>query len=179
MLRKFFVLAAAGLMILVLTHCGNKKEVTEGLKTEEITTALSPSVQEVKGDQFTVELSDLKITQTVDKTTKEMTTTPTLKGTLKVSNQSKNILDVQGVTMQYLDRSGNPIPFKSGEKKTTVSVYWKDLQPGATSDNYFDVTVPMAAVKEKSLDKIQLSVVYIPTPLKREIVDIPVKMSEK
>jgi len=42
-----------------------------------------------------------------------------------------------------------------------------------------DVTVPMVAIKEKSLNKVQVRVVYIPTPLKREAFDIPVKMEEK
>jgi hypothetical protein len=37
----------------------------------------------------------------------------------------------------------------------------------------------MAAVKEKSLSKIQVSVVYIPSPLKRETISLLVKMDEK
>ena len=61
----------------------------------------------------------------------------------------------------------------------TVSTYWTDLQPGKEAENYLDVTVPMAAVKEKSLDKIQVNVVYIPSPLKREALGIRVKMEEK
>jgi hypothetical protein len=139
---------------------------------------LTPSAQDIKGDQFTLQVSDLKIVKTVDKSTKDLTTTPSLKGTLKILNQSKNILDVQGVTVEYLDASGNPIAFKTGEKKATVSAYWKNLQPGSTSDSSLDVTVPMAAVKDKSLNKIQVTVVYIPTPLKRETLDIPLKMEQ-
>jgi len=94
-------------------------------------------------------------------------------------NSSNNILDIQGVTIQYLDSSGNPIPFKTGEKKVTVSAYWTDLKPGTESESSLDVTVPIAAVKGKLLNKIQIRVVYVPTPLKRETMDIPVKMEEK
>ena len=180
MLKRFFVLSAMGLIfVLIFNGCGKKTEVTEGPKTEEITVVLTPSTQEIKGEQFTLQLSNLKILKTIDKSTKELTTTPNLKGNIKITNHSKNILDVQGVTIQYLDNLGNPIPFKTGEKKVTVSTYWTDLQPGKEAENYLDVTVPMAAVKEKSLDKIQVNVVYIPSPLKREALGIRVKMEEK
>lgn len=180
MLKKLFLLSAVGLIfVLILNGCGKNTEVAEGPKTEEITVAITPSTQEIKGEQFTLQLSNLRISKTIDKSTKELTTTPNLKGNIKITNHSKNILDVQGVTIQYLDNSGNPIPFKTGEKKVTVSTYWTDLQPGKEAENYLDVTVPMAAVKEKSLDKIQLSVVYIPSPLKREALEIRVKMEEK
>ena len=180
MLKKIFLMSAVGLIfVLVISGCGKKTEVAEGPKTEEITVTLTPSTQEIIGEQFILQLSNLRILKTIDKSTKELTTTPNLRGNIKIMNQSKNILDVQGVTIQYLDSSGNPIPFKTGEKKVAVSTYWTDLQPGKDAENYLDVTVPMAAVKEKSLDKIQVNVVYIPSPLKREALGIQVKMEEK
>jgi len=180
MFKKIFLLLAMGLMIgLIFTNCEKKAEVPEAPKTEEITVSLTPATQEVKGEQFTLQLSNLRLIKTVDKSTKELTTTPSLRGTIKILNHSKNILDVQGVTIQYLDSSGNLIPFKTGEKKVTVSSYWADLEPGKESESYLDATVPIVAIKEKSLNKIQVNVVYIPSPLKREALDIPVKMEEK
>lgn len=180
MLKKFFLLSAMGLIfVIIFNGCGREAKVTETPITEEITVTLTPSTQEIKGEQFTLQLSNLRILKTIDKSTKELTTSPYLRGDIKITNQSKNILDVQGVTIQYLDQSGNPILFKTGEKKVTVSTYWTDLQPGKEADNYLDVTVPMAAVKEKSLDKIQVNVVYIPSPLKREALGMSVKMEEK
>ncbi len=55
-------------------------------------------------------------------------------------------------------------------------IQFKDIK---NNREILDVTVPMAAVKDKLLSKIQVRVVYIPTPLKREVLDIPVKMEEK
>jgi hypothetical protein len=180
MLRKYFTILSLGMMvILTLSGCGKKTEVAEVPKTEEVTIALAPSTQEVKGEQFILQLSDLTITKTIDQSTKELTTTPSLRGKIKISNLSKNVLDVQGVTIQYLDASGNPIPFKSGEKRSTVSTYWTDLEPGKEAETSLDATVPMSAIKDKLLNKIQVRVVYIPTPLKRELFDVPVKMEEK
>ena len=180
MLRKYFTILSLGMMvILTLSGCGKKTEVAEVPKTEEVTIALAPSTQEVKGEQFILQLSDLTITKTIDQSTKELTTTPSLRGKIKISNLSKNVLDVQGVTIQYLDASGNPIPFKSGEKRSTVSTYWTDLEPGKEAETSLDATVPMSAIKDKLLNKIQVRVVYIPTPLKREAFDVQVKMEEK
>jgi hypothetical protein len=180
MLKKIFLLSVMGfIFVLIFNGCGKKTEVTEGPKIEEITVAVTPSTQEVKGEQFILQLSNLRISKTIDKSTKELITTPNLRGNIKITNQSKNILDVQGVTIQYLDSSGNPIPFKTGEKKVTVSTYWTDLQPGKEAENYLDVTVPIAAVKDKLLSKIQVRVVYIPSPLKREALDIPINIEGK
>ncbi len=180
MLKKFFLLSALGLIsVLIFNGCEKKAEFAESAKTEEITIALSPSTQEITGEQFSLQLSDLKIIKTIDKSTKELTATPHLRGSLKIKNFSKNILEIQGVTLQYFDASGTTIPFKTGEKNVTVTMFIRDLQPGKESESSLDVTVPMAAVKEKSLSKIQASVVYIPTPLKRESMEIPVKMEEK
>jgi len=179
MLKKFFLFSAMGLIfVFIFNSCEKKPEVTEALETEEVTVALTPSNQEIKGELFTLKLSDLKIIKTVNKSTKELDSTPSLRGSIKFSNNSTNIIDIKEVTIQYLDSSGNPIPFKNGEKKANVSAYWSNIQPGKDSEKSLDVKVPMAAVKEKSIDKIQSHVVYIPIPLKMESMDFPVKTEE-
>ena len=179
MLKKFFLFSAMGLLfIFIVNSCEKKPEVTEAPETEEITVALTPSAQEIKGEMFTLKLSDLKIIKTVNKSTKELTATPSLTGTIKISNNSTNILGIKEVTIQYLDSSGNPIPFNNGEKKAKLSGYWSDIQPGKDLEKSLDVKVPMAAVSEKSINKIQSHIVYIPTPLKRESMDVPVKMEK-
>jgi hypothetical protein len=177
MSKKLTLLSIFGiLLIFALPACEKKTGVSETAETEDVTVSLTPATEEVEGAQFSLQLSDLKIVKTIDKTTKEMTATPHLRGSIKIKNTSKDILEIQGITIQYLDASGNVIPFKSGEKNVTVSIYLRDLQPGKESDNFLDVTVPMAAIKEKSLSKIQTTLVYVPTPLKRESVEMGVKL---
>jgi hypothetical protein len=41
----------------------------------------------------------------------------TEQGNLKIINSSKNIRDVQGVTIQYPDNSGNPAAFKKERRR--------------------------------------------------------------
>jgi hypothetical protein len=180
MLRKLFLFLAVGLIfIFIFNSCERKPEVTEVPKTEEVTVALTSSDREIKGELLSLGLSDLAIITTVDKSTKEFTTTPSLRGTIKISNNSTNILGIKGMTIQYLDSSGHPISFKDGENKATVSLYmWPDIQPGKDLEKSMEAKVPMAAVKEKSIDKIRSQVVYVPTPLKREVMEVPVKMEK-
>ena len=179
MLNKFFLFPAMGLLfIFSFNSCEKKPEVTEAPETQKVTVALTPSDQEIKGELFTLKLSDLKIVKTVNTSTKELETIPSLTGSIKISNISTSILDIREVTIQYLDSSGNPIPFKNGEEKAKVSVYWSDIQPGKDSETSLDVKVPMAAVKEKSINKIRSHIVYIPPPLKSESMDVPVRMEK-
>jgi hypothetical protein len=164
------------IFIFIFNSCENKTEVAEAPETEEVVVALTPSNQEIKRELFTLKLSDLKIIKTINKSTKELTTTPSLKGSLKIVNNSTNILDIKEITIQYIDISENPIPFKDGEKKAKVSFYGPNIQPEKDFETTLDVKVPMAAEKEKSINKIRTHVVYIPTPLKTETMDVPVKM---
>lgn len=123
-----------------------------------------------------MELSDLKVATTVDTASKEIVETPSLGGNIKITNKSKDILDIQGVTLEYLDEAGKPIPFKSGDKISKVSSYWKPIKPEETFEGSIDATIPRAAVKEKALGKIEINVVYIPSPLKRETLTLPEKV---
>ena len=180
MFKRFFLFSAMGLIfIFIFNSCEKKTEVAEAPETEEITVALTPSNQEIKREFFTLKLSDLKIIKTINKSTKELTTTPSLKGSLKISNNSTNILDIKEITIQYIDISGNPILFKDGEKKAKVSFYGGGaIQPEKDFETTLDVKVPMAAEKEKSINKIRTHVVYIPTPLKSESMDVPIKIEK-
>jgi len=179
MVRKFFVFSAMGLLfVFFFNSCEKKPEVAEAPETEEVTVALTPSDQEMKGDMFTFTLSDLEIIKTINKSTKELETTPSLTGSLKISNTSTNILDFKEVTLEYIDSSGNPVPFKDGKKNAEVSVYWSDLAPGKDLETSFDANVPRAAVEDKSINKLRSHIVYIPTPLKKNVMEVPVKIEE-
>jgi type 1 fimbria pilin len=176
MLKKMFPLLGACLLFLGFAGCTKNTEESPRATTEEITIAIAPANQEIKGDQFSLRLSDLKILETVDTSTREATAVPQLRGTIKINNTSKNILQIQGVTFQYRDASGNLIPFKNGDKNATVSMYSRDLQPGKETENSLDIKIPVAAVKNKTLGKIEANVVYVPIPLKNESVEMPVKI---
>jgi hypothetical protein len=173
-ITKIFIFLALGLIV-GLWGCTGQKKV-EAPKQERIEKSLVPSKAEAKGPNFSVELSDLKVATTVDTASKEITETPSLSGGIKITNKSNDILDIQGVTLEYLDEAGKPIPFKSGDKISKVSSYWQPIKPEKTFEGSIDATIPRAAVKEKALGKIEINVVYIPSPLKRETFTLPEKV---
>jgi uncharacterized membrane protein len=123
-----------------------------------------------------VEINDLKVVTTVNIASKEIIETPTLRGNIKITNKSKDILDIQSVTLEYLDEAGKPIPYKPDEKIVKVYPFWKALQPEGIAEGTLDVTIPTQAIKEKSLRKIEVDLVYVPSPLKREILTLSEKI---
>jgi hypothetical protein len=171
---KIFILLALSLAI-GFFGC-TKEQKAEAPKQEQITKNLVPPKAEVKGPAFFVELNDLKVVTTVNIASKEMVETPTLKGNIKITNKSKDILDIQAVTLEYLDEAGKPIPYKPEEKIVKVYPFWKVLQPEGVAEGSLDVTIPMNAIKEKSLKKIEVDLVYVPSPLKREILTLSGKI---
>jgi hypothetical protein len=172
--RKIFIFIGLSLAI-GLFGCTAEKKV-EAPKQERITKNLVPPKSELKGQNFVVELTDLQILTIVDTASKEIVETPSLKGHIKITNKSKDILDIQAVTLEYLDEAGKPIPFKPEEKIEKVYSFWKALQPEGTTEGSLDVTIPKMAIKEKTLGKIEVNLVYVPSPLKRETLTLSEKV---
>ena len=172
--RKIFMVLALSLVVGLL-GC-TKEQKAEGPKQEQVEKSLVPPKAEATGQNFSVELSDLKVAMTVDATSKEIAETPKLSGNIKITNKSDSILDIQGVTLEYLDDAGKSIPFSSGEKISKVSSFWKSIKPGEVFDGSIDATIPKAAVKQKALGKIEINAVYVPSPLKRETFTLPEKV---
>ena len=163
-------------MVIGLFGCAKEGKKVEAPKQEQITKNLVPPKAEVKGPAFLVELNDMKVVTTVNLASKEIVETPSLKGSIKITNKSKDILDIQAVTLEYLDEAGKPIPYKPDEKIMKVYPFWKVLQPEGIAEGSLDVTIPMKAIKEKSLRKIEVNLVYVPSPLKRETLTVSGKV---
>jgi len=164
--KKIFILITLCVAIGVL-GCA-KEQKLEAPKQERITKNLVPPKAEIKGQNFLVEISDLQVIMDVDTASKEIIETPSLRGHIKITNQSKDILDIQAVTLEYSDEAGKPIAFKSGEKIVTASLFLKAIKPGEITEGSLDVTIPRMAIKEKALGRIEINLVYVPSPLKRE-----------
>jgi hypothetical protein len=173
--KKIFVFLALSVALGIFA-CSKEQQKVEPPKQEQITKNLVPSKVELRGQNFSLELSDLKVTMTVDTASKEIVETPSLRGYIKITNKSKDILDIQAVTLEYLDGAGKPIGFKSGEKIANVSPFWKAVKPEEITEGSLDVTIPRMAIKEKTLGKIEINLVYVPSPLKRETLTLSEKV---
>jgi len=172
-LKKIFMFVA---LSMVIGFLGCAKEKVEAPKQQQITKKMIPPKAEVKGTNFLIALSDLQVVTTEDTTSKEIVETPSLSGRIKITNISQGMLDIQAVTVDYFDEAGKPIDFESGDKIAKASLYLKILKPGETSEGSLDVTIPRKAVKGKALGKMEISLVYIPSPLNRETVTLAEKI---
>jgi hypothetical protein len=172
---KIFIIFIGLSLAIGFLGCAKEQKV-EAPKQERITKNLVPSKAEVRGQNFLVELSDLEVVTIVDTASKEIVETPSLKGHIKITNQSKDILDIQAVTFEYLDEAGKSIPFKPEEKIEKVYPFWKALPPEGITEGSLDVTIPKMAIKEKALGKIEINLVYVPSPLKRETFTLSEKI---
>ena len=170
---KIFIVLALSLAVGFL-GCAEQKVAAP--TEEQITKNLVPPKAEVKSQSFLAELSDLKVVMTVDTASKEIVGTPSLKGQAKITNQSKDIMDIQVATLEYLDKAGKPIAFKSGEEIPKISVFVKALKPGESNEGFFDARIPGMAVKENALGRIEINLVYVPSPLKRETLTLSEKV---
>jgi hypothetical protein len=173
--KRIFIFIALCLIIGFL-GCSKEEKKVEGPKQERITKNLVPPKSELKGQNFLVELSDLQVVMTVEVASKEIVETPSLKGHIKITNKSKDILDIQAVTLEYLDEAGKPIPFKPEEKIDKVYPFWKAIPPEGITEGSLDVTIPKMAIKGKALGKIEINLVYVPSPLKRETMTLSEKV---
>jgi len=162
-------------LVLGFFGCTTDKKV-EAPKQERIEKNLVPPKAELRGQNFAVEITDLKVAMTVDTASKEITETPNLRGRIKITNKSKDVLDIQGITLEYMNEAGKPIAFTAGEKIATVYPFWRAIKPEESSEGSLDVTIPKMAVKEKALGKIEINLVYVPSPLKRETLTLPEKV---
>ena len=173
-IKKAFVFLA---LVLAIGFLGcTKEEKAEAPKQEQITKNLVPAKAQVTGPAFLVDLDDLKIFATIDTASKEIVETPSLKGNMKITNKSKDNLDIQAVTFDYFDAAGNPIRFGSGEKAGNVAPFWKVLKPDEVAESGLEVAIPRSAVKEKALGKIEVNLVYVASPLSRETLNLSEKV---
>ena len=171
---KIFIFIVLSLVI-GLFGC-TKEQKVEAPKLEPFSKNLVPAMVEIRGSAFVVGLNDLKVIAVVNTASKEFVETPTLRGNIKITNKSKDILDIQAVTLEYMDDAGKPIAYKPDEKIVKVYPFWKALQPEGVTEGTLDVTIPTKAIKEKSLRKIEVDLVYVPSPLKREILTLSEKV---
>ena len=163
---RIFLFAILSLAVGFLGCTTEKK--SEAPQKEQVVKNLVPPKAEIKGQNFLLELSELQVVTLIDKASKEITETPSLKGRIKITNQSNDNLEIQGITLEYLDQAGQPIPFTSGEKISKATIMLQAIKPGEITEGSIDATIPRMAIKEKALGKIEVNLVYVPTLLKRE-----------
>ena len=172
---KYLTVLGLAVLALALGLAGcSKEKASEVSKQEYVIKNMVPGKADIKGVNFDIHIDGLQVSMNVDAASKQPVETPRLAGNYKITNTSKDVLDIQGVTVEYLDPQGKVVPFGSGEKITKASVMLAKINPGEVSEGTLDVTFPRAALK--NLGSIDFNLVFIPSPLKRETLKMPEKV---
>ena len=170
-------------LIFAVVFLGCKEKEKSGFFAEsqekKITKNLIPSDIDVEGKNFQINLNNIQTLIIEDISSKEVKETPGLYARIKITNKSKDVLDVQAITFEYMDETGNIINFESGEKSANAHVYMKVLQPSKSYEGQLNVDIPKKAVLGKKLSKIEINAVYALTPLERETFTVSGKLESQ
>ncbi len=147
---------------------------------EDKTYAVTPASMPVKAGILTGEVTEMKVTERVEKGSDRIVSAAKLTGTLKLKNTSAN-QSVRLVTgrILYIDGQGRPIKLEDMRTEPVVkfSSYNNErLDPGQDASQSVDVDFPAEALKAKALKEIRLELAYIPSLYQEQTVNLAVSI---
>jgi hypothetical protein len=147
---------------------------------EDKTYAVTPATLTVNAGIVQAELTEMKVTERVEKGSGRIDTPAKLTAKLKLKNGSTDqTVRLIGGKMVYIDMSGNPIKIEEARTEPTLrftSASSSQLDPGQDSTQSIDVDFPAAALKEKTLKEIRLDLVYAPASYREETAKLAVSI---
>lgn len=134
----------------------------------------------MKVDFLTGQLEGLTITERIDPRTKNVVDRPELRGTLKLTNESKDqSARLIGGSLVFLDAKGQVIPVGKdrGDTSFSFSAYeTQRLDPGKETSQMIDVPFPLAGLQASEIHSIRLDLNYLPSTYRAQSVDYPVSL---
>jgi len=170
------VLAAVAVMAL---GCSREPSGTAAVIEDKVYTVTPASVK-VNAGIVTGEVTEMKVTERVEKGSNRLVAPAKLTGTLKLTNSSKDqAVRLVGGKILYIDSQGQPIKLEETRTEPTIkfATYGSErLDPGQDATQSVDVDFPAEALKAKKLKEIRLELTYIPSPYKEETVNFTVSI---
>ena len=172
------ILAAGVAMTL---GCSQQPSGTAVMIEDKVYTVTPASVT-VKAGIVTGEVTEMKVTERVEKGSGRLVSPAKLTGMLKLKNSSKDqTVRLIAGKIQYIDAQGKPIKVEETRTEPTIrfATYGAErLDPGQDATQSVDVDFPAEALKAKKLKEIRLELAYIPSPYKEETVNFVVAIGE-
>jgi hypothetical protein len=170
---------AAGAVAAMTLGCSQQGSGTAVVIEDKVYTVTPASVN-VKAGIVTGEVTELKVTERVEKGSDRVVSPAKLTGTLKLKNTSANqTVRLVAGKIQYIDAQGQVIKLEESRTDPTIkfATYGSErLDPGQDATQSLDVDFPAAALKAKKLKEIRLELAYIPSPFKEETVNFTVSI---
>ena len=160
--------------------CSQQPSGTAAVIEDKIYTVTPASVK-VKAGILTGEVTEMKVTERVEKGLGRLVSPAKLTGTHKLKNSSKDqAVRLVGGRIQYIDAQGQPIKLEETRTGPTIKFATDGadrLDPGQDATQAVAVDFPAEALKVKKLKEIRLELTYIPSPYKEETVNFTVSIS--
>jgi hypothetical protein len=154
------------------------KPLSNAVVIEDKVYAVTPAMMTVKTGIVQAEITEMKVTERVEKGSGRVETPAKLTAKLKLKNGSSDqTVRLIGGKMIYIDTQGNPIKLEEARTEPTLrftSASSSQLDPGQDSTQSIDVDFPAEALKAKKLREIRLDLVYAPTAYREETAKIAV-----
>ena len=163
--------------VVVMTLGCSQQSGTAVMIEDKIYTVTPASVK-VKAGIVTGDVTEMKVTERVEKGSGRVVSPAKLTGTLKLKNSSANqTVRLVAGKIQYIDAQGQPIRLVEGRTEPLIkfATYGAErLDPGQDATQSLDVDFPAEALKAKKLKEIRLELAYIPSPYTEETVNFTV-----
>jgi hypothetical protein len=180
MWKRAGLTVAAGLAVVTMGCAQRQPEAV--MVVEDRVYAVTPASIDVQTGIMKGQLTDMKVTERVEKESGKVVSPAKLSGKLMLTNSSadQTVRLIEG-QIRFVDGKGEPI--KAEEKRiqsTTVkfSGYGatERLDPGQSATQSVDVDVPADALKANALKEVQLDLVYLPSSFRQERMRLPMTL---
>jgi len=177
---KWWIGAALVAVVLWMVLGRSEQPAATAAVIEDKTYTVTPAAMKVKAGIVTGDVTELKVTERVEKGSGRVISPAklTAKVVLKNSSTDQTVRLVAG-KIQYIDRQGQPIKLEETRTEPTLKfqTYGNDrLDPGQEATQSLDVDFPAEALKAQRLKEIRLELAYIPSPYREETVKFTVSI---
>ena len=146
--------------------------------------AVTPDSVSVKAGIMTGQVTEMKVTERIEKGSGNVVLPAKLSGKLLLKNSSadQTVRLIEG-KIQFIDAQGQPI--KVEEKRVAPAFKFSSygmaerLDPGQETTQSVDVDFPAEALQAKKLKTIRLELVYLPSSYREETVNLAVSIGDK
>jgi len=177
---KWWIGAALVAAVVWMTLGRSQQPTATAAVIEDKTYTVTPAAMKVKAGIVTGEVTEMKVTERVEKGSGRVVAPAKLTAKVVLKNTSANqTVRLIAGKIQYIDAQGQPIKLEETRTEPTLkfSTYGSDrLDPGKEETQSLDVDFPADALKAKKLKEIRLELAYIPSPYHEETVNFIVSI---
>ena len=183
MKARLGMMTAAAAVVVMTLGCTQQQAGTS-VVIEDKVYAVTPDTVNVKAGIMTGQVTEMKVTERIEKGSGNVVSPAKLSGKLLLKNSSgdQTVRLIAG-KLQFIDAQGQPIKIEEKRVEPTFkfSSYGmaERLDPGQEATQVVDVDFPAEALKAKKLKTIRLELVYLPSSYREETVNMAVSISDQ